>query len=111
MLRGAFVVLWSALALVPAGVAEVQPFPANFRTEEIKSGEATLHVRVGGQGPAVVMLHGFGDDGDMWTPVAQALVRDHTVIVPDLRGMGLSSRPAGGYEKTPSRKRATSLPS
>ena len=98
MLRYTFVVLWSALALVPAS-AEVQPFPANFRTEEIKSGEATLHVRVGGQGPAVVMLHGFGDNGDMWAPLAQALVRDHTVIVPDLRGMGLSSRPAGGYDK------------
>jgi pimeloyl-ACP methyl ester carboxylesterase len=56
-------------------------------------------VRVGGKGPAVVMLHGFGDTGDMWAPLANALVKDHTVIVPDLRGMGLSSYPAGGYDK------------
>jgi pimeloyl-ACP methyl ester carboxylesterase len=56
-------------------------------------------VRVGGSGPAVVLLHGFGDTGDMWAPVAKALYKDHTVIVPDLRGMGLSSHPAGGYDK------------
>jgi pimeloyl-ACP methyl ester carboxylesterase len=35
----------------------------------------------------------------MWVPLAEALAKDHTVIVPDLRGMGLSSHPEGGYEK------------
>ena len=59
----------------------------------------TIHVRVGGQGPAVVMLHGFGDTGDMWAPLAAMLVHDHTVVVPDLRGMGLSSHPESGYDK------------
>jgi pimeloyl-ACP methyl ester carboxylesterase len=48
----------------------------------------------------VVLLHGFGDTGDMWEPLASILVKDHTVIIPDLRGMGLSSHPSGGYEKT-----------
>jgi pimeloyl-ACP methyl ester carboxylesterase len=80
-------------------VADVQPFPASFHTEKISTDGATIHVRVGGQGPAVVMLHGFGDTGDMWAPLAALLVRDHTVVVPDLRGMGLSSRPEGGYDK------------
>jgi pimeloyl-ACP methyl ester carboxylesterase len=45
------------------------------------------------------MLHGFGDTGDMWAPVAAILVQNHTVIVPDLRGMGLSSHPEGRYDK------------
>ena len=45
------------------------------------------------------MLHGFGDTGDMWAPVAAILAEDHTVVVPDLRGMGLSSHPQGGYDK------------
>jgi pimeloyl-ACP methyl ester carboxylesterase len=45
------------------------------------------------------MLHGFGDTGDMWAPVVEVLVQNHTVIVPDLRGMGLSSHPEGGYDK------------
>jgi pimeloyl-ACP methyl ester carboxylesterase len=35
----------------------------------------------------------------MWAPLAAALIADHTVIVPDLRGLGLSSRPSGGYDK------------
>jgi pimeloyl-ACP methyl ester carboxylesterase len=46
-----------------------------------------------------LLLHGFGTTGDMWAPLAPALVADHTVIVPDLRGLGLSSKPAGGYDK------------
>jgi pimeloyl-ACP methyl ester carboxylesterase len=45
------------------------------------------------------LLHGFGDTGDMWAPLAADLVRDHTVIVPDLRGMGLSAHPDTGYTK------------
>jgi pimeloyl-ACP methyl ester carboxylesterase len=77
----------------------IQPFPPGFRTEDIDTGGATIHVRVGGSGPAVVMLHGFADTGDMWAPLAAELARDHTVIVPDLRGMGLSSHPEGGYDK------------
>jgi pimeloyl-ACP methyl ester carboxylesterase len=74
-------------------------FPAPFETREIKTDGATIHTRVGGQGPAVVLLHGFGTTGDMWAPLAAALVADHTVIVPDLRGLGLSSKPSGGYDK------------
>ncbi|HEY4987448.1 MAG TPA: alpha/beta hydrolase, partial [Bradyrhizobium sp.] len=44
-------------------------------------------------------LHGFGDTGDMWATLAVKLVADHTVIVPDLRGMGLSAHPDTGYTK------------
>jgi pimeloyl-ACP methyl ester carboxylesterase len=46
-----------------------------------------------------VLLHGFGDTGDMWAPVAAALEPSHTVIVPDLRGMGLAAHPDAGYTK------------
>ena len=77
----------------------VQPFPSGMGAEEIKTGDATIHARVGGTGPAVVMLHGFADTGDMWAPLAAALIGNHTVVVPDLRGMGLSSHPPGGYDK------------
>jgi cephalosporin-C deacetylase-like acetyl esterase len=87
--------LWLAL---PAA-AKVEPFPASFRVMYLKTAGATIHVRVAGQGPAVLMLHGFGDSGDMWQPLAVAMVRNHTVVVPDLRGMGLSSHPPEGYTK------------
>lgn len=95
LLLSALVVL---LAMLPAA-AEVQPFPVGFKTQNIDTGGASIHVRVGGAGPAVIMLHGFGDTGDMWSPLATALAGNHTVIVPDLRGMGLSSRAIGGYDK------------
>ncbi len=91
-------VLCSLLVALPAA-AQVKPFPPMFRTQEIKTDGATLHVRVGGRGPGVVLLHGFGDTGDMWEPLAAALAKDHTVVVPDLRGMGLSSHPTEGYDK------------
>src|SRR5271169_7194297 len=94
---------WSAAFLIVAvslpAVAAVQPFPPGFHNEDIKTDGATIHVRVGGRGPAIVMLHGFGDSGDMWAPLATEMAKDHTVVVPDLRGMGLSSHPAGGYDK------------
>jgi pimeloyl-ACP methyl ester carboxylesterase len=88
-----------ALALALPAAAQVQRFPTSFRTQDIQTDGARIHVRVGGQGPAVVLLHGFGDTGDMWAPLAADLARDHVVVVPDLRGMGLSSHPDGGYDK------------
>ncbi|HVZ51004.1 MAG TPA: alpha/beta hydrolase [Pseudolabrys sp.] len=97
-LAGLLTAVWALAAAAPAD-AKVERFPPGFRTQEIKTGDATIYVRSGGKGPAVVLLHGFGDTGDMWAPVARALYKDHTVIVPDLRGMGLSSHPAGGYDK------------
>ena len=90
--------LLGALALAAPAYA-ITPFPDGFHSKEIVTNGTTLHVRVGGQGPAVVMLHGFGDTGDMWAPVAAALAPDHTVVVPDLRGMGLSAHPDDGYTK------------
>src|SRR5258708_27463340 len=93
------ILMAAAMVAIPAFPAQVQPFPADFRTQEIVAGDATIHVRVGGKGPAVVLLHGYGETGDMWAPLAADLARDHTVIIPDLRGLGLSSKPAGGYGK------------
>jgi pimeloyl-ACP methyl ester carboxylesterase len=88
-----------AAVLATAAHAHVEPFPASFHTQMVETNGTRLYVRVGGQGPAVVLLHGFGDTGDMWAPLAAVLVKDHTVIVPDLRGMGLSAHPDAGYTK------------
>jgi pimeloyl-ACP methyl ester carboxylesterase len=92
-----------AAAVVTLGgqpaTAQVQPFPAGFHTQRIPTNGTTLYVRVGGSGPAVVLLHGYGETGDMWAPLAAKLAAHYTVVVPDLRGMGLSARPKGGYDK------------
>lgn len=74
-------------------------FPSNFKTLDIPVNGVTIHTRVGGAGPAVVLLHGYGETGDMWVPLAVDLARDYTVIVPDLRGLGRSSKPPGGFDK------------
>jgi pimeloyl-ACP methyl ester carboxylesterase len=94
-LLGLAAVLGTALA----AAADIVPFPASFKTQAIATNGTQIFVRVGGKGPAVVLLHGYGETGDMWEPLAAKLVRNHTVIVPDLRGMGLSAHPAGGYDK------------
>src|SRR6478752_9616479 len=88
-----------ALVVSLPATAKVQAFPPSFRTKAVHTDGAIIHVRIGGHGPAVVMLHGFADTGDMWAPLAAVLARDHTVIVPDLRGMGLSSHHETGYDK------------
>src|SRR5438445_13470648 len=77
----------------------IYPFPAGMQSREIETNGTKIHVRVGGHGPAVVMLHGFGTTGDMWGHLASALIEDHLVVAPDLRGLGLSSKPDGGYDK------------
>ena len=88
------------LSAVPASSsAQGFDFPPGFTTREIVTNGATIHVRSGGSGPAVVLLHGYGETGDMWVALAAELARDHTVIVPDLRGLGLSSKPSGGFDK------------
>ena len=74
-------------------------FPSNFKTLDISANGVTIHTRVGGAGPAVMLLHGYGETGDMWVPLAVDLARDYTVIVPDLRGLGAPPSPAGGFDK------------
>jgi pimeloyl-ACP methyl ester carboxylesterase len=98
--------LFAALALVPLfalplpAQAREPSMPPGFKTSTVQLADgATIWVRSGGSGPAVVLIHGFGDTGDMWGPLAARLARTHTVIVPDLRGMGRSSRADGGYDK------------
>ncbi len=58
--------------------------PGDFHAQNVQTNGTTLYVRTGGRGPAVVLLHGYGETGDMWAPMAADLVRDHQVIVPDL---------------------------
>ncbi|MEI2299992.1 alpha/beta fold hydrolase [Ensifer sp. MJa1] len=89
----------AAIAVAAPALADVPSFPANFTTQNIATNGTMLHVRVGGSGPTVVLLHGYGETGDMWAPLAEELARDHRVIVPDLRGMGLSQKPETGYDK------------
>ena len=82
-----------------AARADTLTYPKTFRARRLAANGTKLYVRVGGRGPAGVLLHGYGETGDIWVPLAKDLARDHTVVVPGLRGMGLSAKPAGGYDK------------
>ena len=93
------ILLLTALSFNTAAWAQDFSFPAGFKTQAIPANGTTINVRVGGKGPAVVLLHGYGDTGDMWIPLAAELMRDHTVVVPDLRGMGLSAVETKGFTK------------
>jgi len=88
-----------ALAITTIAVAQPPRLPASFHSRMIAVPGAELFVQSGGSGSPVVLLHGYVQSGDMWGPLAAALARRHTVIVPDLRGLGRSSRPADGYDK------------
>ena len=77
---------------------DVQPFPAGFLIQDVRTNGTTLHLRVGGQGPAAPLLHGYAETGDMWAPLATELARNHTVVAPDLRGTGLSACPEREYD-------------
>jgi pimeloyl-ACP methyl ester carboxylesterase len=60
---------------------------------------ATIHYLFSGEGEPIVLLHGYAQTSHMWRPLIPELAKTHTVIAPDLRGFGDSSKPAGGYDK------------
>lgn len=89
-----------AVGAGPIAKAAELSFPSTFKEQKVATPDgAEIFVRAGGAGPAAILIHGYGDTGDMWVPLAVELAKTHTVIVPDLRGMGKSSHPAGGYDK------------
>jgi pimeloyl-ACP methyl ester carboxylesterase len=98
--RGTTLVTLS-LVLASAQLTTAQPeLPASFKEQLVHSpAGADIFVRSAGSGPAVVLIHGYAETSDSWAPLATELVKNYTVIVPDLRGIGHSSRPAGGYDK------------
>lgn len=69
---------------------------------ESRFGEANgakLHYLFAGQGEPIVLLHGYAQNSHMWRPLIPELAKTHTVIAPDLRGFGESSKPESGYDK------------
>ncbi len=77
-----------------------------FKLTRIDTGEADLRVRVGGEGPPLLLLHGHPQTHVMWHEVAPRLARDFTVVTPDLRGYGESSKPETTPDHEPYSKRA-----
>jgi pimeloyl-ACP methyl ester carboxylesterase/heme-degrading monooxygenase HmoA len=69
-----------------------------FTTRMVRLNGVMLHVAEAGQGDAVLLLHGYPQSGEAWRFVAPDIARNHSVVIPDLRGMGLSEATNGGFD-------------
>jgi haloacetate dehalogenase len=83
-------------------------FPG-FERRRIRTSGATINLVIGGEGPPVLMLHGYPETHAMWHKVAPELARDYTVVCADLRGYGDSSKPKGVPGHANYSKRAMAL--
>jgi pimeloyl-ACP methyl ester carboxylesterase len=77
---------------LPAGFTET------FTSRYIDTGEVRLHAVVGGSGPPLLLVHGWPETWYAWRLLMPALAREFQVVAVDQRGMGLSEKPAGGYD-------------
>jgi haloacetate dehalogenase len=77
-----------------------------FELTTIDTGEATIRLRRGGDGPPLLLLHGHPQTHAMWNAVAPRLAGEHTVVAADLRGYGESSKPPTSDDHEPYSKRA-----
>lgn len=91
----------------PAG-ASAPMFPG-FMTSKVQTTGAIINVVSGGQGPPVLLLHGYPQTHVLWHKVAPRLAAEFTLVVADLRGYGDSSKPADGEEHSNYSKRAMAL--
>ena len=100
----------TGLAGVPAGaqeatdsgvpvVAGAARLPQGFKEMSTEVNGVRIAYKIGGSGPAVVLLHGYAETSHMWIPLLPLLAKSHTVIAPDLRGAGGSERTPDGYDK------------
>ena len=90
----------AAQACSPAAVAaQAEHLPPGCTEKSATVNGVRINYKIGGQGPAVVLLHGYAETSHMWLPLMPQLATGHTVIVPDLRGAGNSERPQSGYDK------------
>jgi len=79
---------------------------AGFASRSVKTSGARIHLVTRGDGPPLLLLHGYPQTHAMWHVVAPALARDYTVVCPDLRGYGDSSKPKGLPDHSNYAKRA-----
>jgi pimeloyl-ACP methyl ester carboxylesterase len=84
--------IFSATPNLPDG------FTDTFESRYIDTGEVRLHAVIGGDGPPLLLVHGWPETWYAWRHLMPALARDFEVIAVDQRGMGLSDKPAGGYD-------------
>src|SRR6059036_2748722 len=72
----------------------------NYESHTAKLSAVKIHYLKAGIGErTLVLIHGFGDTSHMWIPLFDEFGKDYTIVAPDMRGLGESSRPTTGYDK------------
>jgi len=93
------VLLFTTIASsLSAAVTPANP-PANFKHHSAIVNGVKIHYVSGGKGEPLLLVHGFGQNWYMWNRLLPELSKHFTVIAPDMRGVGESGKPAGGYDK------------
>ncbi|HEX4679935.1 MAG TPA: alpha/beta hydrolase [Gaiellaceae bacterium] len=86
----------------PGSVSEAPNLPAGFTdtftSRYIDTGELRMHAVIGGDGPPLLLVHGWPETWYAWRLLMPALARDFRVIAVDQRGIGLSDKPESGYD-------------
>src|SRR4051812_733603 len=77
-----------------------------FQHKQLQVNGVTINLRHGGEGPPLLLLHGFPQTHVIWHKVADALAQRFTLVMPDLRGYGDSSKPPGMPDHSNYSKRA-----
>jgi pimeloyl-ACP methyl ester carboxylesterase len=90
---------------IPSGPGSVtgapnlpEGFTDTFTSRYVDTGDVRLHAVIGGEGPPLLLVHGWPETWYAWRLLMPALARDFEVIAVDQRGIGLSDKPAGGYD-------------
>ena len=81
----------------------------DFETRKIRTSVTEIHTRIAGDGPPLLLLHGYPQTHVIWHKIAPQLARDFTVVATDLRGYGDSGKPPTTDDHAPYSKRAMAL--
>ncbi|WTG53920.1 alpha/beta hydrolase [Actinacidiphila glaucinigra] len=82
----------SSAPRLPAG------FTRTFSSRFVRAGGLRQHVVIGGEGPPLLLVHGWPQNWYAWRMLMPELARHHTVVAVDQRGMGLTDKPRSGYD-------------
>jgi pimeloyl-ACP methyl ester carboxylesterase len=105
MVSGKGMLMSSTAAITPAGPGSVSGAPNllagftdTFTSRFVDTGELRLHAVTGGNGPPLLLVHGWPQTWYAWRMLMPALARDFSVVAVDQRGIGLSDKPQDGYD-------------
>jgi haloacetate dehalogenase len=99
----------SSPALAQAATGSPVNFFPGFRRQMVETSGTTINVLVGGDGPPILLLHGYPQTHVEWRKIAPELAKSHTLVITDLRGYGDSGKPPAGDNHINYSKRAMAL--